>query len=136
MLRKKETWLATAEVQTDEAKKEYDVVLVEMRDPELRATYGPDQFARVKDMAKQEWQAAESKRNGLLRELASLRASIAAAPMTREQLCASVSELTSFLDVGQTSAFADGLPILIEGVHDPDPEIKRLGLFANMLRCM
>jgi hypothetical protein len=51
--------LAKAELEAKEAKEEYDTVLKEMRDPDFVGQYGADQLASVKDMAKNEWTAAE-----------------------------------------------------------------------------
>ena len=48
-------WLAKAEAETIEAKKEYDTILNEMRDPSLKAKYGGTQFVQVKELAKKEW---------------------------------------------------------------------------------
>ena len=39
-------WLAKAKVEADEAKKEYDIILNEMRDADLKAQYGADQVRR------------------------------------------------------------------------------------------
>jgi hypothetical protein len=58
-LRKKTAWLATAKQEADEAKKEYDIILNEMRDADLKAQYGADQVNLAKKMAKEQWQEAE-----------------------------------------------------------------------------
>jgi len=36
-------WLGQAKVEADEAKKEYDIILNEMRDADLKTQYGADQ---------------------------------------------------------------------------------------------
>eukprot|EP01035_Chromulina_nebulosa_P020909 gene20909-27101_t len=97
LLDKKTVWLSNARITVDEAKREYDVILNEMRDPELKAAYGVEQFAMAKDLAKQEFIEADKKRKNLEKEVIQLKATIASSPMSREQFYASMVELDKFL---------------------------------------
>ena len=40
-------------------KEEYDTLLREMRDPEVRAFFGAEEVLAAKELAKQDWMAAE-----------------------------------------------------------------------------
>lgn len=46
-------------------KSEYDTLLREMRDPEVKAFFGADKVTAAKDSAKQEWSTAERYRRGV-----------------------------------------------------------------------
>ncbi len=59
LLIKKKKWLAKAVFDCNEAKKEYDTVINELRDPELRSQLSADKLASIKDVAKREWQDAD-----------------------------------------------------------------------------
>lgn len=63
-----------------------------MRDPDLRAQYGAEQFAMAKDIAKQEWMDAESKRKNLEREVNQLQKTITTAPISRQSFVARLVE--------------------------------------------
>ncbi len=59
LLLKKKKWLAKAVADCDEAKKEYDTVINELRDPDLKSQLSADKLASIKDTAKREWQDAD-----------------------------------------------------------------------------
>lgn len=127
LLNKKLAWLTKAEKETEDAKKEYDTILNEMRDPDLKAQYGGDQFAKAKEMAKLDWKDADSKRKNLLRDVNSIKSSIASAPVTREQFLQSMDDLEAFLLLEGVTWSTDGQPPFpIAGVFDPSPEIIKV----------
>jgi hypothetical protein len=96
-LAKKEEWLRKAEEQANEAKKELDTILNEMRDPELKQQYGAEQFLRAKELAKQEWSELESKKKSLSRDVQSLRSAIAANPVSRDHFATAMQEMQDYL---------------------------------------
>lgn len=77
-LKKKQAWLESAKKAADEAKKEYDTILNEMRDPDLKAQYGADQVRNTTVFALNipiifplchsfRWQKTSRSRNGPMR---------------------------------------------------------------------
>ena len=47
LLNKKQDWLTKAELAAKETKEEYDTILIESRDADLRMTYGPEKVRDV-----------------------------------------------------------------------------------------
>ena len=52
-------WLAKATATALSCKEEYDTLLADMRDPEIKAYFGADKISAAKETAKREWQDAE-----------------------------------------------------------------------------
>ena len=127
LLVRKETWLANAEREAVDAKKEYETILTEMRDPAFKAQFGVEQLSSVKDMAKKEHMDAEKKRKSLAVEVVRLQQTIKENPCSREQFIEIESQLQSFLAANGHPNWheAGQAPIQILGVFDPVPEITK-----------
>jgi hypothetical protein len=77
--------LAQAEEASTVAKKDFDVLLAEIRDPQVKGTFSPSKLAAAKSDAKRELQATEEKRKILKNDVSRLQKSISDAPIAKDE---------------------------------------------------
>ena len=85
LLADKSAKLVAAEELAAVAKKEFDQLLAEIRDPQVKGTFSPSKLVAAKQDAKREMQSTEDKRKQLKNEITRLQKSIADAPFTKEE---------------------------------------------------
>lgn len=97
LLERKEKELARLTAECIERKKEYDTVLVEMRDAEFKAVYGLETLTSAKEIAKSEWQQSESQKKDVASHISRIRKAVADCPLTLNEFTATMSEVKSYL---------------------------------------
>ena len=125
LLTKKEKWFSAAQERAITSKKDFDEVLSESRDPEIKRCFSPSKLAAAKADARREWQNAEDNKKKLSDDVARLKKQIADAPISKVQYVESFEETKNFLsDIGKEFD-EQSEPVLIEGVFSPVVDIVR-----------
>lgn len=130
-LQKKELLLIDADLKVKETKAEFDIILKEMRDPELKILYGDNimAFTNLKEVAKIEKNNAEKNYKKLVDDIAYLRKSISINPYETEAFIKSFKDqmIIIFNENGiENWNELNQFPIIIEGVFDKNPEIIKM----------
>lgn len=114
LLNKKMLWLEKARAVASETKKEYDIVLVEMRDASMKLQYGAEQYMNAKNMAKREWNEANQRLRTLEKEVNQLMSTIQSAPISKSDFIDSMNELKAyFSELGHNWEDACSPPIMV-----------------------
>jgi hypothetical protein len=130
-LQKKELLLIDAELKVKETKTEFDIILKEMRDPDLKNLYGDNviAFANLKEVAKTEKNNAEKNYKKLVIDIEYLRKSVSNNPNETKSFIESFKDqmIVIFNENGvENWNELNQVPIIIEGVFDKNPEIIKM----------
>jgi GTP-binding nuclear protein Ran len=125
LFEKKRAALIAIEGEYLDSKTEYDIILTEMRDQDIKNTYGADQLLRVKDMAKQQLASVSSIKKKLEDEVKRIDKQMKDSPITMEQFKESMDDLNRFLQRKGINYFDAKAPVKIEGVFDREPLVTK-----------
>lgn len=126
LLEKKTIQLNKISDEYAELKKEYDTILVEMRDADFKALYGADKLSSAKDIAKGEMQEALQKQKDISSQIARIKKSIAESPLSLDEFEVSIGELKSYLAGKEVDWAEVSHPVAVLGSFPSDVEIKRV----------
>lgn len=127
LLKKKEGWLTAAEIAAAENKSQYDIILLELRDPNYKNTYGADVMMQAKELAKKAHQDADAKVKALKKDVQSLKSTISNATVSREEFVAAIEATKAYLSSQRDIDWeAESSPVIILGTFPENPEIHRV----------
>ena len=116
LLHKKQNWLVAAKEASKEAKLEYDIILSESRDHDLKKIYGADKVLKAKELAKIEFSNCETKRKTLEKEVDALIKTLNESKKVKVQLLVSLEDTQMFLnDMYDIDWSASVEPTLVKG---------------------